>query len=738
MIEKQARHDVALGLLVLIMLVGLPIMTVAQDPAEPAPAELEPVVVVASKAARPLSDVAGQVSVIRAEDIERQLVEDLDTLFRYEPGVEAVMSGTRFGVSGINIRGIGGNRVAMEVDGVPVRDGFAVGSYSNGGRALIETARVKRLEILHGPASTLYGSDALGGVLAFTTFDPDDLTAFGDGQRWLAGRAAYRGADDSHTLTGQLAWTAAGHGLMLTATRRDGHEMASAAVPAGQRDRQDWQGSDIAARYTFDTAGGHRLRLSAEGYERDTTTDVQSLLGYGRFRSTTGLVGDDQDESRQILADLAFSSDWIDQGMARLFYTNTETRQLTLEERAAAIQPVRLERYFQYATELGGMEFNLFRDIDARGSQHRLGGGVEFLRTRTSEFRDGFQASLVTGEVSRTVLGETLPVRDFPKSVTDEFGLFIQDEIQLGRDWQLIPALRYERYRLDPRTDAIFEDDNPSVAVVAVDEDRWNPRLGVVYQIDEDWSAYGQYVEGFRAPPFEDANIGLDIPLFRVRAIPNPDLKSETSKGFEFGLRRLASSSRFSLALFDTDYEQFIESRALLGFDPDSGYLLFQSRNISNARIYGLDARFTQDLAAWHERLRGWRLETAAYWSRGENEDNGQPLNSVSPPQAIFGLAWASPTAAWEAGLTGTFTARQDRIDSTGGERFAPPGHGVLDLTAGWRINRHVALRGGVFNLTDKTYWRWNDIAKLTADDPMIPLLARPGRNYSLSASFSW
>ena len=70
--------------------------------------ELDPIVVVASKRPRPLSDVVGQVSVIDAEFIERYLVENVDDLLRYEPGLNLEGSGTRFGANAVNIRGIGG------------------------------------------------------------------------------------------------------------------------------------------------------------------------------------------------------------------------------------------------------------------------------------------------------------------------------------------------------------------------------------------------------------------------------------------------------------------------------------------------------------------------------------------------------------------------------------------------------------------------------------------------------
>jgi hemoglobin/transferrin/lactoferrin receptor protein len=302
------------------------------------------------------------------------------------------------------------------------------------------------------------------------------------------------------------------------------------------------------------------------------------------------------------------------------------------------------------------------------------------------------------------------------------------------------PALRWDAYDLDPRPDDIWRADNPDTTVVAVEESRFTPRLGVLLRASELWSIYGQYAEGFRAPPFEDANIGFDIPLFGFRAIPNPDLRSETSQGLEFGLRRLSGLSSVSLTLFHTDYDDFIESRVLVGRDPQSGDLLFQSRNIERARIRGADLRFAQDLSTWGAALQGWTLDLAAYWAEGENRQSGAPLNSIAPPQAVAGLGWTSADDAWDVGATLTFTAAKsaDDIDASAEPRFATAGWATVDLAAGWRPLDRLELRAGLFNLTDETYWRWLDVANLAATDPMVPLLARPGRSYSLSARISF
>lgn len=707
-------------------------------PVEPGALELDPIVVVASKTPRPMSEVAGQVSVIDASQIDQNLLEGLDDLLRYEPGLNSESAGTRFGVGGISIRGIGGNRVAIEVDGVPVRDGFATGSYSNGGRALIETGLVKRLEVLNGPSSSLYGSDALGGVMAFTTWDPDDLLAKGGSNTWYSLRTGLKGDDDSHIINATAAWSQAQHGLLFSAARRGGHEADHNNPAAVSADPQDWDSEDYFLRYTFDTSNANRLRLTIEDYQRHQLTTINSLLGYSRFRTTTALAGDDKDDSQRLLVDYDFSTDFWDHGVARIFRTKTRTRQTTLEERAAASVPSNYRRYFQYESDMDGIELNLFHSASIGITEHRFGVGMEHLITRTQELRDGTQQFLADGRITSTVLGESFPLRDFPNSSTKETGVFVQDEISLPGGWEIIPALRWDRYDLAPHADAVYLEDFPDVEIVKITEHEISPRLGLVRKLDAGWSMYGQYVRGFRAPPHEDVNIGLDISVFRFRAIPNPDLKSESSRGFELGLRQFTASRRFSLAVFDTQYDDFIASRAPIGTDPVSGYLLFQSRNISQARIRGIDLRLEQQLGFSRSDGPDLRLSAALFWSEGDNQDNKQPLNSVSPPQAVLGLSWYSVDDRWKANLAGTFTRRQDRIDQSGSTRFATPGSGVIDLALAYLPSRNIELRLGVRNLADHHHWRWSDVSKLAADDPMIQLLSQPGRNYSLSARFNW
>jgi len=733
------------GFIFRVLFSGLaPQFLLAQEPVTSGPdlVELDPMVVVASKVLRPLSEVPAQVTVIDSADIGRNMTEDLDGLLKYEPGLDVESAGTRFGSSGISIRGIGGNRVSIEQDGIPLRDRFVVGVFSDAGRALVETDRIKRVEVLHGPASVLYGSNALGGVVSITTWDPQDLLAGNGGHGWAGLKGGYQGANDSWV---ESVIGAAGthvHGLLLAATWRQGRQMDKQSAPDVPDDPQDWDSRDLMLRYTFDSDAGNRLRLTVSGQQRDVDTVIRSQLGYGRrFATTTVLRGIDHDENSRLSLDYDFSWAGWEQGSLQVFATRFKAAQLTLETRANAIVPVALERQFHYRQEHRGIEFNMFRQQHWAGTRHRIGLGLEWLQTDSSERRDGLQTSLSDGSSTKTILGENLPVRDFPNSRSHSLGLFIQDEITSasGR-WELIPALRWDHYRLEPGPDALWLEDFPDMPVASVTEKDLTPRVALLFHGSENWVFYTQYSRGFRAPPFEDANIGLDIPLFGFRAIPNPELQSETSDGYELGARRIAAGSYFSVASFYTDYNHFIETRALIGIDDATGDLIFQSRNIDQARIYGLDIRYDQDLGAWSDALRGWTLNAAGYLAEGENRDSGQPLNSIAPPQVVIGIAWQSADGGVDTGINTTLTAAKhgSDIDETGGKRFTTAGWAVADLTAGWRPNDWLELRVGVFNLADKTYWRWLDVANRAADDPMLGLLARPGRNYSVTARFSY
>jgi len=229
------------------------------------------------------------------------------------------------------------------------------------------------------------------------------------------------------------------------------------------------------------------------------------------------------------------------------------------------------------------------------------------------------------------------------------------------------------------------------------------------------------FAHGFPSPPFEDFNIGLDIPQFGARAIPNPELDPERGHTLETGLRRQSPDTLLDLAVFRSRFRDFIETRALVGFDPASGLLLFQSINRDRVEIEGVELRARQTLGA------GFEIKASAQWTRGEGRRTDRSLPGISPPQAIAALSY-SPTPNWEIRLITTATRSQRRLEDKQDEAvFSAPGHTVFDLTGSLRLTPRIELNLGVFNLTDKRYFSHANVINRPPDDPTLPLLAEPG-----------
>lgn len=699
-------------------------LPVAQD--ADAATTLPPLVVVATKTERLVTDVAGSVSVVDAHQLSRQLSIEMMDIVRYTPGVALPRPTTRFGWGSYSVRGVGGNRVAIELDGIPIANQFEIGNYSNAGRDVVDVDLLQRVEVLYGPASTLYGSDALGGVVAYYTHDPEQLAAAGDPH--LSAVAGFRG--DQHAMNTRLtgSWQVGRLGSLLSLGQRRGeHREASAQDASTPVDSQRWDSSSVFAKLAWQPGANSRLTTTLEQADHDSDTDIRSILGSGRFGSTTLLRGDDRQSRRR--ASLRYQFEYPrHEGRVIAYYQGTQTRQDSIEERAS--QDIRRSRSFEFDQRSSGAELNVSSQLDGIAGIHKLSYGIEIGQTRTRELRDGWQTTLAGGNYSNTLLGEAFPVRDFPVSRGTELGLYLQDEIRFG-DLTLIPALRYDHYDLQPRPDTIYLDDNPDSDIVSIRTGTLSPRFGAVYALKNRWSIFAQYAQGFRAPPFSDANIGLDIPLFNIRAIANPDLRAETSKGIEVGVRRVAASDEFSLAGFYTDYDNFIESRAPLGPEPGSGVLLFQSRNLGKAVIYGAELRFRQRL---NKMLGMWG---ALAWTRGEDQLSGEPINTIDPAELVLGLDWRPAALPLSGQVIWTLVDRQDRYSDPDGHLGASAGFGVVDVTAAYESSG-VTLRAGVFNVFDQTHWRWASVRGVPADDPTRPLLSEPGRYAGVTLSLEW
>lgn len=718
------------------------IAAASAEPAIAASEELDIITVEASKMPVATHELTNRVTLIDSERIEREVAQNIDDLVRYEPGVDVVDQGSRFGLSGISIRGIGGNRVKIEVDGVPTADAFSIGSFSNASRDFVDVDSLKQVEIIRGPSSAMFGSDALGGVVSFVTRGPRDL--LGDKDRYFDTTVGFNSVDDSALISGTAAFAFDDFAAMLRANARQGEESS-----AGLRDPLDDDSLNVLAKVDFGDASQGAFTLALESFRADSKTAVNSLEGVQDFTGafgfpyivdTTTVSADDRRERQRI----SIGQEWLDGVFGtdylrwRGYYQDSTTTQDTFEARDTLIAgvpgSVERDRRFEFDQSLYGIEVNAGSLFETGSLEHQLAYGLEYEEADTKQIRLGTETDLLTSETSNQVGPDLFPVRDFPVSETRRTGVYLQDHITLG-SFSIVPGVRWDRYELAPEVDTIFSDANPGIESVAISDDQFSPKLGLLWSVTDSTQLYAQYTEGFRAPPVNDVNVGFTNLVFGYTTLPNPDLKSESSQGYEAGVRFASPTTQWDFALFTTRYDDFIQSFQVVGFDPVQQLLLFQSVNVDEVEIQGAEFSGSFAPAVLPE---GWRLRASVAYAEGENLETGLPINSVAPLNGVLGVDFVSSDSRWGGSLLARAAASQDDLDETEGELLSPDGYAVFDLLGFWRPTDNSRFRVGAYNLTDEAYTAYLDVQGVPADTTNPDRFQRPGREYSVALDISF
>ncbi|MGQ4277092.1 TonB-dependent receptor domain-containing protein [Pseudidiomarina sp. E22-M8] len=707
----------------------------AQQNSTESESEIHPdeiITVVAHRQARALSEIAGTVSVLSDAELARDLVFNASDLVRYEIGVELDDSSNRFGYSGFRIRGVGGNRTAIVVDQVAIADRFAVGSFSDTGRGLLDLGLANRVEILRGPASTLYGSDALGGVVAVHTLDPEDVLS--TSERGTRLRLGFGSDADRGYGRVATAYSSGNHSVLLAgaATVRD--ELAAEGVNQAALDPQDIKQTGALLKWNYLNRYGE-IQLSFDALREERETQVIHSLGTGRQASTTALFGDDERyEWRSILRFATDPNVFSERGEWRVFVQQAQTRQNSFEERGRLAEPLSIYRGFRYDYSSYGIAADLESDVNFAGLKQRLGYGFEWTQAEVWDERDAWQFNQSTQQATKTLLGETFPLRDFPRSEITELGIYLHDEIRLWNGGPtLSPGLRYEYYDLQTQDDALFKARYPDTDLTDLTHAAWLPKLGLLWPLSDQAEWFAQYARGYRAPPFADVNVGLYYPQFRVLAIANPDLKPERGSTLETGVRWRSSDSQLSVTAYHNRFSDFIDSRAAQGFDLQRQLLIFQSVNREQVVIEGVELSWQQQ---WH---RDWSSEVWIDYSRGEDRTTSQDIPTVSPPSMLAAANYQAPSGAWESRLILRAQQGQKQLyDADAEALFAAPGYATLDWLLQWYPGDQLQLGFGVFNLTDRRYWNAAQVGNYPQDDPIVPILSAAGLNVRATLNYSF
>ncbi|MGY1493749.1 TonB-dependent hemoglobin/transferrin/lactoferrin family receptor [Aeromonas dhakensis] len=693
-------HNNTLSLVALAVAAGLASPVFAADK------KADDVMVVSgSRMEQKLEDVSGPISVITAEQIEEQVVSNVADLFRYEPGVTAL--GGAGDAQTFIIRGMGENRVKIVRDGVREND-----AYKNGGvgQSYFDTDMIKQVEVVKGPASAAYGSDALGGVIAITTKDAADF---------LKGRDSYLDATSGYASSSHQKMAGFTGALrtgelenLLRYTWRDGGVTQNYD---SDKNEFDIVSQALLFKSQWNLSDSQFLKLTVDYFTEGQDPDAVDLTKAGSVFNQP--ITDKDTDNLSLVLDhgIALQAPWVDRIDSKIYYARTKQ---TMDQYASSKYPVRPTNPYVTKNSLDhngfeqkslGAQLKFSKALDSQ----RLAWGLEYEHTDNERTR--FKAPTVAGDF------EGYSELSFPSTTTEHGALWAFDELKFGERWVLTPGARYDYYRMNPDQDPAYTGEN----LKRFSEGEFSPKLGLVFKAHEAANLFAQYSHGYKTPMYDNAFSTLNHQAYGYRIEPNTNLKPESSDGIDLGVRGSAGGFSYEVATFYNKYDDFIE---LGQVSAEGRTAVYQYQNLDKATTKGAEAKADY-----------WLDDLVNVWgnlSYIEGKDgDGNYINSLSPLKGTLGVRLEQ--ANWNINTALRFADDMSKVgkDAKGNDNIKSAGWGVVDIYAQFKPVQDLQFNVGVFNLFDKEYVNYESITGQSAS-ASISNKTEPGRNLSARVKY--
>lgn len=544
------------------------------------------------------------------------------------------------------LRGLARGRTLLLIDGARVTTERRAGPSAT----FLDPASLASLEVVRGPGSVAYGSDAFGGVLNAVTRDPRPGPF---GLRW-----SVDGVTGGQPLaSGSVA---ASLGLGAGSLLVDVHAVDADDGEAGGGEEifnSGFASRGGALRYVVPLGPG-RLRASAS-FERVEDLDKAAIDS----REIRAYYPREDSDRFQISWLGTPGGGWDDLDVS--LFLGTYRVVLDRDRRPTATSNRRIDR----------------ADTDADDASLRAVGGRTLAGGRLQlglDLHGRFGLRAVTERVSFAEDGTTVIGTERELSIDDAEqrtgGLFAVWSKPLGDRLSLGVGVRGDQVESENRG-GYFGDRSERAEALS-------GNLALTARLGAGWSATGQVARGFRAPTLSDRY--FRGPSGRGFVTGNPELDPESSLQWDLALRRSTTGSALALYAYRYEIEDLIE-RYRAGND-------FFFRNRGEAAIEGIEVEAQRALAP------GWDLDAGAAWTRSRGGD-GAALDDAPAPYAFAGLRWTGERLfAWTRG------ALHRAKDDPGPTELERPGFALLDLGGGYRWSERLELRLSVRNALDRSY----------------------------------
>lgn len=663
---------------------------------------LDAVVVTATRTENDVKNVPASTQIITSSDIKKSgatNVRDAITDFANITMTKKV----RGGGHEIIVRGmstdkslimVNGHRVANEADGSGLGNANALDR--------INVDNIEKIEIVKGPSSALYGSEAMGGVINIITKGSKEaevrtglVNSSEDFTNWW------------HLDSGEIGKFSATLDMRFNKIRRDGDDTDFLTDSFGTA-----QTYNFNANYHFNDHNYLNFYVDhyTQNLKRDLYTHKRDNIKLDfpegmRPNGQTSMTGEGSMEDalanyhyKQQTYGLSWNgktarNDWQIQTYLSKFDWESDIRYSGMQFKGHVpagfpINPMTVGKWNGMFNEFMVGKSGIYKNdvnvnsnkifaIEGRNStkindNHRITYGAEYIKNtvKGTNFGDDNRFGVThIGSVSKNGVKKEISEKEI-----DTYAAYLQDEINYGK-WFIVPAIRYDHHEnFGSHT---------------------SPKLGLTYKANDTFRVKANYGKGFKAPTIQNLYCKLVTHMGQAGIItvnPNANLRPETSNSWDVGVEKEWGKISTSLVYFDTKLENMITTEKI---DRNS----YRYINVGNVRVKGIEHTLGYELNPM------WKFKVNSTWLDAVNKDKNQPLPQRSKLSQIYSLSFDDgKDIGWSAVLWDELNYKYVTPVTVKGDIVAGPKktYNLLNFTLTRKINKDTKIYGSVQNIFDK------------------------------------
>lgn len=638
------------------------------------------VVVTATRTENDVKKVPASTQVITQEDIKRGGATSVRNALSMYANIFQ-KSKVRGGGHDIIIRGmetkhslvmVNGRRISNEADANGLGNAMSLDR--------ININDVEKIEIVRGPSSALYGSEAMGGVLNIITKPSKEQTLLTglehtseDTSHWWH---ADTGRIGNFSMTLDARFNKINRSMPDTATESDpygtaqtynaslnyyvnDHSYVNAYMDYYSQHLKTDMGTPAMKPITLTTSSG-KMSLSGQAMLEGTGSKAFKQKNYGI--SWNGKTD---------------KNDWQIQAYMSKFNWSTTSNTKVL----GSIPPAGMEGMFNYLLQQKNTydfnhdEHNMWaiegRDSLRVNDHHRVTFGAEYVKDKVAGTGLGKNGD---GVHNITENGTT---KSSSEKTLSSYAAYLQDEIEYGK-WFIVPAIRYDHH--------------------SAYGSHTSPKIGVTYNATDHFRIKANYGDGFKAPSVSQLYYDLDMEMGRgnwVHLTGNPNLKPEKSKSWDLGVEAEFGKGYGSLTYFDNDVDNLIASIPK-GKD-SNGHNLHRYENVNKARIKGLENtlgyRFNDTL----------EFKVTSTLLDAKDTSAGKDLTQRARLSQIYQLIYDDhKDTGWSAVLWNQLDYKFVTGKAWEGGESVKKSYSLTNFSLTRKVNKDTRVYGSVQNIFDK------------------------------------